>query len=100
MLQELDLNTVSPLEDWLIDMKSELALKLKHQERLYNFDFDKSCQGHSLESKILWKKEDKNPIVVGRIKSNQEFRIVDIKDFQIPKLKLKPAYEFQDEKCR
>ncbi|OMJ82303.1 hypothetical protein SteCoe_17017 [Stentor coeruleus] len=100
MLQELESNTKSALEDWLIDMKSELALKVKHQERLHNFDFDNICPGHSHESKILWEKADKNFIGVGRIRSKQEFRIVNIKDFQIPKLKIKSEIEFQDEKYR
>lgn len=100
MLQELDFNTKSPLEDWLIDMKAELALKAKYQERLYNFDFENKCPGHSHESKILWEKTDKNPLGVGRIMNKQELRIVDIKDFQIPKLKLKSEIEFQDEKYR
>ncbi|OMJ79720.1 hypothetical protein SteCoe_20197 [Stentor coeruleus] len=89
MFEELDNNKKTISEDWLIDMKSDIARKAKHQGKLYNFDFEENSPRQTTENKIRWEKSEASFIRVGRDQVKEDFRKMDLSNLQIPTLKIK-----------
>ncbi|OMJ89277.1 hypothetical protein SteCoe_8574 [Stentor coeruleus] len=89
MFEELDNNTKTISEDWLIEMKSDIACKAQYQGKLYNFDFEENSPRQASENKIQWEKSETSFLGVGKRQIKQEFRKMDFSSMQIPTLKVK-----------
>lgn len=88
MLGEANHKTQRDSENWLLEIKSELTAKTQDQSQKYNFDFQENCQLHSSGSAFQWKKAKKSSLGVGNLRTQQDFRRMEIKPFTLPTLKI------------
>lgn len=89
MFEESDNNTKTISEDWLMEMKSDIARKAQYQGKLYNFDFEENSPREASENKIQWEKSEVPFLGVGKGQAKQDFRKMDFSNLQISTLKIK-----------